>query len=386
MNIFIAYLPRCSAFLFILSFFSRDYSHMELVTNSMYYTIRCYQNWSHIVPRIRRKYVVVTSVFFGDTMNKFVRENESREKPVGDSECNKVTSYFPPKNIGNEIVDLRKLLKDSFDAKFRFCSFELSPIKNNDFYQSFFAEINKYRPLFYALTWHTKNMAKDYPSLEVIRQFPSNTILHIVIGNLTRADILIILKKALDSGVINIFVLRGDSAIANTDFPHAVDLVRFIRNEFGNIFCICVAGYPEMHPESPSKELDLLYLKEKVDAGADLIITQVIFEADVFIKFVNDCNKIGINVPIIPGVLSIPSYASLEKMSKICNFRVPRGIVDILQPIKNNDDEVRNYGIELVTNVIKDILASGTTSGFHLFTLNRTSLSSEICKKLNISR
>lgn len=175
-----------------------------------------------------------------------------------------------------------------------------------------------------------------------------------------------------------------DPVVANTDFPRAADFVRFIRNEFGDIFCICVAGYPNMHPESPSKELDLLYLKEKVDAGADLIITQVVFEANVFIKFVNDCKEIGINVPIIPGILLIPNYASLEKMSKICNFTVPQSSLDILQSIKDNDDEVSKYGIKLATNIIKDVFASGTTFGFHLFTLNRTSLASELCNKLSI--
>ncbi|XP_076618422.1 methylenetetrahydrofolate reductase (NADPH) isoform X3 [Colletes latitarsis] len=248
----------------------------------------------------------------------------------------------------------------------------------------FFTEMNNYHPLFYALTWHMENTTKDCLSLKLINKFPSNTILHLIVGNLTRTEVLIILKEILKCGVTNIFALKGDSTIVNTDFPHAVDLVRFIRSEFGDIFCICVAGYPEMHPNSSSKELDLLYLKEKIDAGADFIITQVIFDANVFIKFVNDCKEIGINVPIIPGILSIPNYASLEKMSKICNFKVPQNILDILQPMKDNNDEVRNYGIKLVTNIIKDIFASETTYGFHLFTLNRTLLSSEICNKLNI--
>nr|XP_031827417.1 methylenetetrahydrofolate reductase isoform X2 [Nomia melanderi] len=175
-----------------------------------------------------------------------------------------------------------------------------------------------------------------------------------------------------------------DPKIPNKDFPYAVDLVRFIRNEFGNIFCICVAGYPEMHPESPSKELDLLYLKEKVNAGADLIITQIIFDANVFIKFVNDCKANGINVPIIPGILPIPNYACLEKMIKVCNIKIPEDILKTLQPIKNDDNKVHDYGVQLVTSIIKDVISSGTTCGFHLFTLNRPSLSSEICKKLDM--
>nr|XP_033325122.1 methylenetetrahydrofolate reductase isoform X2 [Megalopta genalis]XP_033325123.1 methylenetetrahydrofolate reductase isoform X2 [Megalopta genalis] len=244
--------------------------------------------------------------------------------------------------------------------------------------------MNKYHPLFYSLTWKMKDEINNYLSLEVLDQFPNNTLLHLTICFLTRADILFILKKALDIGVINIFVLRGDSKVPNKDFPYAVDLVRFIRDEFGNRFCICVAGYPEVHPESPSKELDLLHLKDKVDAGADFIITQIVFDADVFITFVNDCKAIGINVPIIPGILPIPNYACLEKMMKICNVKVPENISKILEPIKFDDDKVRDYGIKLVTSIIKDVISSGTTCGFHLFTLNRPSLSSEICDKLKM--
>lgn len=109
----------------------------------------------------------------------------------------------------------------------------------------------------------------------------------------------------------------------------------------------------------------------KVDAGADFIITQIVFEADVFIKFANDCKEIGINVPIIPGILPIPNYATFEKMVKICNVRVPQNILNTLESIKGNDHEVRNYGTELATNIIKEIIASKATYGFHLFTLNR---------------
>lgn len=281
--------------------------------------------------------------------------------------------------------DLRKLLTNTFDTSTAFCSFELLPVKNSDFYQSFFTETNKYRPLFYALTWHAKSVTKSYLSLEVIDKFPSNTVLHLIVTGLTRDDVLIILKEALDRGVTNIFALRGDLKIANSDFPYAVDLVRFIRSQFKNKFCICVAGYPDMHPESPSKEQDLYHLKEKVDAGADFIITQIVFEANVFIQFVKDCREIGINVPIIPGILPIPNFATFEKMVKICDVKVPKNILQSLRSIKANDNDVHNYGIELTTNIIKDIIASRTTCGFHLFTLNSASLTSEICDKLGIS-
>ncbi|XP_043517508.1 methylenetetrahydrofolate reductase isoform X2 [Frieseomelitta varia] len=270
------------------------------------------------------------------------------------------------------MIDLRKTLKDIINTNAISCSFEIMRVKNNDFYQRFFAEVNKYHPSFYTLTWHIKNDMKDYLSLDVFNALPNNTLLHLIANNLTPTDVKIILKKALERDIRNIFVLRG------------VDLVRFIRNQFDDIFCICVAGYPEMHPESSSKEMDLIYLKEKIDAGADFIITQIVFEANIFIKFVNDCKKIGINVPIIPGIFPILNYMCLQKMAKICNIKVPKIILNTLECIKDNNEKVHNYAVEIATNIIKEIIASKTTCGFHFFTLNKPSLSLEICDKLGI--
>ncbi|XP_003700717.3 methylenetetrahydrofolate reductase (NADPH) [Megachile rotundata] len=244
--------------------------------------------------------------------------------------------------------------------------------------------MSKYQPLFYALTSHTKDKG-HYQSPKLNNIFSNNILIHLIANDLTRTDVTIILKEALKCGITNVFALRGDSITVNGDFPHAIDLVRFIKSQFDDTFCICVAGYPDMHPESPSKELDLFYLKEKVNAGADFIITQICFEANVFIKFANDCKEFGIHVPIIPGIFPIHNYSCLEKIAKVCNVKIPKSILNCLQPIKDDDDKVRNYGIELSTNIIKDIIASGTTYGFHLFTFNRISLSSEICKRLNIA-
>ncbi|XP_043804245.1 methylenetetrahydrofolate reductase 1 isoform X2 [Apis laboriosa] len=291
---------------------------------------------------------------------------------------------YQSKDTEHEIVDLRNKLKNVIDTNTIFCSFEFMHVENNDFYKNFFMEMNKYHPLFYALTWkHMKNEIKNYLSSDMYNVFPNNILLHLTSNDLTCNDVKIILKKTLDRGIRNIFVLK-DSSNPNSEFPYAVDLVRFIRNQFGEIFCICVAGYPEMHPKSLSKEMDLVYLKEKVDAGADFIITQIFFEANIFIKFVNDCKQIGINVPIIPGIFPIPNYTCFQKMAKICNVKIPQIILNDLQCIKDNDEEVRIYGIELLKTIIKDIIASTTTCGFHFFTLNKPSLSSDICDKLGI--
>ncbi|XP_078050828.1 uncharacterized protein LOC144477196 isoform X2 [Augochlora pura] len=136
-------------------------------------------------------------------------ENKMYENAVSGGKHDKVKNNSLCEDTVYNNFNVRKLLKAAFDEKRTFCSFEVSPTKNTDFYQRFFTELNKYRPLFYSLTWKTKDAINNYLSLEVLEQFPKNTVLHLIICSLTRADILFILKKALDIGVINIFVLRG---------------------------------------------------------------------------------------------------------------------------------------------------------------------------------
>lgn len=100
-------------------------------------------------------------------------------------------------------------------------------------------------------------------------------------------------------------------------------------------------------------------------------MTQIVFEASIFIKFVNDCRNIGINIPIIPGIFPILNYTCLQKMAKICNIKIPKIILNTLECIKDNDEEVHNYAVEIATNIIKKIIASKTACGFHFFTLNK---------------
>lgn len=152
---------------------------------------------------------------------------------------------------------------------------------------------------------------------------------------------------------------------------YAVDLVRHIRDLFGDYFTICVAGYPTGHPDAKSYEDDLKHLKEKVDAGADFIITQLFFRAETFINFVRDCRAIGINVPILPGVMPIQSYDSLRQIAKLSKLEVPDAITKIVAPLKDNDEAIRNYGVQQAVTLIRELFNAGVAPGIHFYTLNR---------------
>ncbi|XP_008205693.1 methylenetetrahydrofolate reductase isoform X1 [Nasonia vitripennis] len=292
-------------------------------------------------------------------------------------------------------VNLAGLIREKIERRESFCSYELFPTKCHGVYQGrrgrrrdacrFFRDTQICEPLFYALTWHEgwATGEERFPSLKSAEVFPRNTLLHCTAKGLKKTDAEMILTRALELGIANIFALQGDSGSDDGDFDHASDLVKFIRERYGQQFSICVAGYPEMHPHSPSKELDIFYLKAKVDAGADFILTQFFFESQLFIKFVNDCREVGISVPIIPGIYPFTDVKLLGKMIEICHTNIPDWIQEELRHIEDDDEAVRKFGIDLSVKLIKEIRESAHFCGYHVYTLNRSFSAIEVHRQLN---
>lgn len=150
---------------------------------------------------------------------------------------------------------------------------------------------------------------------------------------------------------------------------YARDLVKLIKSTHGNYFGLCVAGYPEGHPNG-SYETDLQYLKEKVDAGADFVITQLFYDCDLFLKFVQDCRKMGIMCPILPGIMPMHNYASWKRMVEFCKTKIPQYMIDEMAALNMDDDEiVKDYGIKMCVDMCKYLMKNGVR-GFHFYTLN----------------
>jgi len=216
------------------------------------------------------------------------------------------------------------------------------------------------------------------------------TMLHLTAIGKTKAEILKILQRAKDAGIRNILALRGDMpndenfSLSAQEMKYGVDLVKLIKSEYKDYFGICVAGYPNGHPDCTSFDDDLQYLKEKVDAGADFIITQLFFETQTFVTFVNRCREIGIKCPIIPGILPIQSYASLRHLMKLSKLRPPDSIVEVLEQKKDDDAAIRAFGVDIAARMCKELLASKLTIGFHFYTLNREVAVKEILLKLDM--
>ena len=279
-----------------------------------------------------------------------------------------------------KIID--KLLKHNSAEPF--FSFEFFPPKTEAGVENLYLRMDRMtsiQPLFIDITWGAGGCTKDL-TMAICEYtqtyFGVDTLMHLTCTNLTVEEIKKILNSAKEMGIQNILALRGDppkGAISWEPTPGgcntAIDLVKLIRKEHGNYFCIGVAGFPEGHPHSKdNKDNDLIYLKEKIDAGADFVLTQFFYDPDVFVYFYQRCRATGILCPIIPGMMPIQSYTSFKKMTTFCRTKVPEHIWQSLAPMKDNDEEVKEFGVQLCKNMCLQLTERCDVKGYHFYTLN----------------
>ncbi|MDO9955458.1 methylenetetrahydrofolate reductase [Glaesserella parasuis] len=191
-----------------------------------------------------------------------------------------------------------------------------------------------------------------------------------------------IAKDYWDSGIRHIVALRGDEPAGYAKKPfYASDLVKLLKEVAD--FEISVAAYPEVHPEAKSAQSDLLYLKQKIDAGASRAITQFFFDIDSYLRFRDRCATVGIDVEIVPGILSVSNFKQLEKMAKITNVKIPSWMAKMYQGL-DDDQTTRNLvGASIAMDMVK-ILSKEGVKDFHFYTLNRSELSYAICHTLGV--
>jgi len=194
-----------------------------------------------------------------------------------------------------------------------------------------------------------------------------------------------ILKSYLEMGVRRLVVLRGDRPEGLTGpgpFQYANELLGFIRNEFGSEFHIEVACYPEFHPESRSSQSELYYFKQKAEAGANGAVTQYFYNADAYFSFLDDCGRLGIDIPITPGIMPITNYKQLSRFSEMCGAEIPQWIRRRLQSFGEDGASIRAFGLDVVTSLCERLLEGGAP-GLHIYTLNRANASFLLWQRLN---
>jgi len=202
----------------------------------------------------------------------------------------------------------------------------------------------------------------------------------------TRESIREWLQRYKDNGIKHLVALRGDlpsGLAAAGEFRYANELVEFVRQEFGQQFMIEVAAYPETHPQAKSAQDDLAAFKRKVEAGADSAITQYFYNPDAYYRFIDDCAAMGINIPIVPGIMPIGRYSQLARFSDACGAEIPRWMRKKLESYGDDTASIRAFGLDVVTALCDSLLQHGAP-GLHFYSLNQAGLTTTIWQRLGL--
>ncbi len=209
---------------------------------------------------------------------------------------------------------------------------------------------------------------------------------HISCIGSSRASVREMLERYKSHGIRHLVALRGDlpsGTLFTGDFQYASDLVAFIREEFGDQFFIEVAAYPEYHPQAKSAQDDLQNFKRKAQAGANSAITQYFYNADAYFHFLDECQAMGITIPIVPGIMPIGRYSQLARFSDACGAEIPRWIRKKLEGYGDDTSSIRAFGLDVVTELCDRLLQHGAP-GLHFYTLNQAGLTSVIWQRLGL--
>jgi len=288
--------------------------------------------------------------------------------------------------LKNILADLKKTGEPSI-------SFEFFPPKTDKGEENLWQCIQDLTPLnpsFVSVTYGAGGTTQDR-TLRIVERIKKETTLepmaHLTCVGSTKADLAQLLNQYKAADMRNILALRGDAPegadkfeAVEGGFAYATDLVKFIRDQQG--ISIAVATYPEGHPESKGGVADdLKYLKVKQDEGAIAAVTQYFFDNDHYYRFREQAEKLGVTIPILPGIMPIANYEQIVRFSKMCGASIPDWLHEKMRPIADDLDAVKAMGIELATKQSQDLIANDAP-GVHIYALNKAEASLAICKQL----
>ncbi len=271
-------------------------------------------------------------------------------------------------------------------------SFEFFPPKDEEGQKQLLNTLNdltELRPTFVSVTYgaggSTRERTRDLV-YKIHKDYKLTVMAHLTCIAHTKEELLEIIAQYREMGIENILALRGDMPkdIRKDYQPacsYAYELVKLIRDNFGESFSIGVASYPEGHPESPNMEWELKFFKKKVLAGADFSITQMFFDNSYYYQFVELCYKEGIHIPIIPGIMPITNFKQITKFAQMCGATIPQHLIEKLEPYQDSPQDVEKMGIELAIKQCEDLI-SNNVKGLHFYTLNKSKATIEIYKAI----
>ena len=271
-------------------------------------------------------------------------------------------------------------------------SFEFFPPRTaagKDKLRATWEQLGQLKPKFFSVTFGAggSTQAGTLETVLAIRRAGFEAAPHLSCVASTKKEIAAILDQYKASGIRHIVALRGDLpsgvAIAG-ELRHANELVAFIRETTGDWFHIEVGCYPEYHPQTRWAPDEVANFKRKVDTGANSAITQYFYNAEAYFRFVEDCARAGIGIPIVPGIMPIGNFSQLARFSDACGAEIPRWMRLKFEGFLDDSASIRAFGLDVVTALCEQLLATGAP-GLHFYTLNQAALTGEIWQRLGLS-
>jgi methylenetetrahydrofolate reductase (NADPH) len=273
-------------------------------------------------------------------------------------------------------------------------SFEVFPPKDAEGVARLFdtvSALRRFDPAYVSVTWGAGGSTRQL-TVELVRRLQAEAgvdpMAHLTCVGATRDELRAVLDQFADAGIRNVLPLRGDPPKGETEFraardgfAFAAELVAFIRAEYGDLFCLAGAAYPEKHVEAPDAETDLLHLRDKVQAGVDFLITQLFFDDRDYFDFVKRARSVGIDVPIIPGVMPITNLGQIKRFTAMCGARIPAPLLQQLEAAEGHGSDVTAIGVAHATQQCRELLAKGAP-GVHFYTLNRSPATTRVLESL----
>ena len=285
-------------------------------------------------------------------------------------------------------------IPDIFKRSTKTFSFELFPPKTDKGFENLkktIAELVQLKPDFISCTYGAGGGSRDktFDIVEMLeKEHQTVAMAHLTCVLNTKDDIKSIVTDLKSRGVQNILALRGDAPADNPDwkpgadnFRYSSELAGFIRQEFGDHFGIGVAGFPEGHLLCPDREKDADFLKMKVDAGADFVITQLFFDNNDYFDYRDRLKNRNVDVRILPGIIPITDYGALERFTSMCGASIPEKVKAIFQPIANDKDATFKKGIQFCIHQCQELLDKGAP-GIHFYSLNKVEPTATILKAI----
>ena len=270
-------------------------------------------------------------------------------------------------------------------------SFEFYPPKTPEGAQKLrttWKQLGQLKPQFFSVTFGAGGSTREgtLGTVLEIRRDGHAAAPHISCIASSREDLRQVIHEYKDKDIRHIVALRGDmpsGLAASGDFRYASELVKFIRDETGDWFHIEVACYPEYHPQARKPQQDMTAFKAKVEAGANAAITQYFYNPDAYFNFVDQARALGIDVPIVPGIMPINNFSQLARFSDACGAEIPRWMRLKLEAYGDDTASIKAFGLDVVTDLC-DRLLQGGAPGLHFYTMNMAGPTSTIWQRLGL--